>query len=52
LVERGEKVVEVGQEAVELERVGIPIGEERHLKAHPYECHILIWEAAVEIDKE
>ena len=37
LLGRGEDVVEVGKEAVELEGVRIPIGKQRHLYHHPHE---------------
>ena len=37
LLGRGKEMVEVGEEAIELERVGIPVGQQRHLYHHPDE---------------
>ena len=36
LLGRGKQVVEVGKEAVELERVGIPVGQKGHLHGHAH----------------
>lgn len=45
----GEHVVQVGEEAVELEGVRIPVGEQRHLNDHPHEGRKFAGSQAVEV---
>ena len=46
---RRKEVVQVGEQAVELVRVRIPIGQQRHLYHHPHEGSKLAWCQPIEV---
>jgi len=49
LLGRGKHMVEVGEKAVELKRVRIPVGKQRHLYDHPHEGRELTGSQPIEI---
>lgn len=52
LLRRSEHVVEVGEDAVELERVGVPVGEQRHVDGDAHEGGELAGCQPVEIHQQ
>ena len=52
LLGRSEYMIHIGEEAVELVRVRIPVGQERHLYHHAYESRELAGRQAVEVHQQ